>query len=123
MIPFLAQLIRISRALGVRIGTFLDDSAELGAVVYRKDSSKKAVTFSSQLGNNNSHLHFTSLAAKKSGRNMEPFIIDISPSSSAKNLLSSHEGEEFIYIMDGAVEVVYGNDVYVLQAGEIIYYD
>ena len=35
-IPSLAPLIKIARALGVRLGTFLDDQDEMGAVVYHK---------------------------------------------------------------------------------------
>ncbi|MBP5317934.1 MAG: helix-turn-helix transcriptional regulator, partial [Paludibacteraceae bacterium] len=34
-IPSLAPLIKIARALGVRLGTFLDDSDNLGPVVCR----------------------------------------------------------------------------------------
>ena len=35
-LPSLAPLIKIARALGVRLGTFLDDQEEQGAVVFRK---------------------------------------------------------------------------------------
>ena len=36
-IPSLAPLIKIARALGVRLGTFLDDQDDVGAVVCRKE--------------------------------------------------------------------------------------
>ena len=38
--PSLAPLIKIARVLGVRLGTFLDDQAELGPVVCRKKDSE-----------------------------------------------------------------------------------
>ena len=38
-LPSLAPLIKIARALGVRLGTFLDDQEEQGAVVCRKELS------------------------------------------------------------------------------------
>ncbi|MGZ7070058.1 MAG: cupin domain-containing protein, partial [Methanobacterium sp.] len=37
--------------------------------------------------------------------------------------LSSHEGEEFIYVMDGEIEILYGQDKYLVSAGDSIYYD
>ena len=37
--------------------------------------------------------------------------------------LSHHEGEEFIYVLDGSVEVRYGSDKYVVNQGESIYFD
>ena len=89
-IPSLSALMKIARALGVRLGTFLDDNDEIGPVINRKADSKQAVTFSSQLSDTNSHLDFFSLAASKTGRNMEPFIIDIKPSLTVEPILSTH---------------------------------
>lgn len=42
--PSLAPLIKIARVLGVRLGTFLDDQAELGPVVCRKKDSEADVS-------------------------------------------------------------------------------
>ena len=98
-VPSLSPLIKIARALGVRLGTFLDDSSETGPVVHHKADKEQPATFSSQLSNANSHLDFFSLAASKTGRHMEPFLIDIKPSSTNEPILSSHEGEEFIFVL------------------------
>lgn len=122
-VPFLASLIKIARALGVRLGTFLDDSDELGPVIRRKTGLQQPASFSSQLSETNSHLDFYSLAASKAGRHMEPFLIDIKPSSVYESTLSSHEGEEFIYVLQGTVKVNYGKTTYILQQGDSIYYD
>ena len=46
-IPSLAPLIKIARALGVRLGTFLDDvTDESGAVICRKGKSDTSISFS-----------------------------------------------------------------------------
>ncbi len=122
-IPSLAPLIKIARALGVRLGTFLDDNDQLGPVIHRNEEIQKPATFSSQLSNANSHLDFYSLAASKAGRHMEPFLIDIKPSRENEPILSSHEGEEFIYVLNGSVKITYGKDVHILHKGDSIYYD
>ncbi len=67
-IPSLASLIKIARALGVRLGTFLDDSEENGPVLNRNNETKRPVTFTSQHNSSNSHMDFISLAASKAGR-------------------------------------------------------
>ena len=54
---------------------------------------------------------------------MEPFIIDIQPSESKEFTLSSHEGEEFIYVMEGELEIAYGKTTYNLKEGDSIFYD
>lgn len=121
-IPSLASIIKIARALGVRPGTFLDDSEAMGPVVTRQSDSSPTVTFTSHLTDNHSHMDFASLAAQKAGRNMEPFLIDIRPITQDKSF-SSHEGEEFLYVLEGTVIVHYGKERYELHQGDSIYYD
>lgn len=122
-LPSLAPLIKIARALGVRLGTFLDDRNALGPVISRKTSRKEGVSFSTNQTASHTHMDYYSLSADKSGRHMEPFIIRVAPRQAGEFHLSSHEGEEFIFCLEGAVEVTYGEDSHILEEGDSIYYD
>ena len=122
-LPSLAPLIRIARCLGVRLGTFLDDSEIPGPVVSRKGELKKGVGFSGKSAGSNVYLNFHPLAGDKSGRHMEPFIVQINPSDSDDHALSSHEGEEFLYVLEGEIEISYGKESFLLSQGDSIYFD
>jgi transcriptional regulator with XRE-family HTH domain len=124
-LPSLGPLIKIARALGVRLGTFMDDNDALGPVVTRaKDREmKNSISFSNGAVDARKHMEYHPLAQQKAGRHMEPFIIDINPTEENNFQLSAHEGEEFIYVMEGEIEVEYGKDVYHLFEGDSIYYD
>ncbi len=122
-IPSLAPLIKIARALGVRLGTFLDDVDSYGPVVVRSGEHQKGARFTSQTSVALEHLNFFSLAFDKAGRNMEPFIVEIEPGNQSDFVMSSHEGEEFIYVLDGEIEINYGKEVYTLAKGDSIYLD
>ena len=54
---------------------------------------------------------------------MEPFIIDLVPNEKDDLAKSSHEGEEFIYVLEGNVTIHYGNDTIELGKGDSIYLD
>ena len=54
---------------------------------------------------------------------MEPFIIDVAATDDSDFVLSSHEGEEFIMVMEGTMEISYGKNTYLLEEGDSIYYD
>ena len=54
---------------------------------------------------------------------MEPFIIDVQPCDDESPSVSSHEGEEFIYVLSGCVQINYGETVYQLESGDSLYYD
>ena len=123
-IPSLAPLIKIARALGVRLGTFLDDHDNTsGPVVCRKGEAEDTISFSNNASDARHHMHYHSLSRSKTDRHMEPFIIDIEQNEDKDFHLSAHEGEEFIMVMKGTLEINYGKNTYVLEAGDSIYYD
>ena len=124
-LPSLGPLIKIARALGVRLGTFLDDNEALGPVVTRAADRERnsAISFSNGATDTRRHMEYHPLAKQKTGRHMEPFIIDINPTEKNDYQLSAHEGEEFIYVMEGEVELDYGKEKYTLTQGDSIFYD
>ena len=124
-LPSLGPLIKIARALGVRLGTFLDDSDALGPVVTRAADRERdsSISFSNGATDARKHMEYHPLAQQKAGRHMEPFIIDINPNGQQEYQLSAHEGEEFIYVMSGEVEIAYGKETYTLKEGDSIFYD
>ena len=122
-VPSLGHLIKISRAFGVRIGTFLDDQEKIGPAIVKSGEEQAAFSFSTKDESTREHLNFFSLAQAKAGRHMEPFIVEIEPTAQSDYKLSSHEGEEIIFVLDGKVEVNYGKEVYQLEKGDSIYLD
>lgn len=122
-LPSLAPLIKIARVLGVRLGTFLDDSDETGPAICRKAEATDTISFSNNATHSRKHMAYHSLAKSKADRHMEPFIIEVEPTKDSDFILSSHEGEEFIMVMEGIMEISYGKNSYILEEGDSIYYD
>ena len=124
-LPSLGPLIKIARAMGVRLGTFMDDNDALGPVICRaKDREKESsISFSNGAVDARKHMEYHQMAQQKAGRHMEPFVIDINPEDKTEFNLSAHEGEEFIYVMNGEVEIEYGKEKYTLHEGDSIFYD
>jgi len=128
-IPDLAPLVKISRALGVRLGTLMDDHEELGPVITKAGTAGDTARFITglpgkipQTQDNEHHgLTFRALAPDKGGRHMEPFIVDIEPDAEQEK--STHEGEEFIYVLSGNLAVDYGSTFTVIHEGDSVYYD
>lgn len=122
-LPSLAPLIKIARVLGVRLGTFLDDNDETGPAICRKSEASDTISFSNNATQSRKHMVYHSLAKSKADRHMEPFIIEVEANQNTDFVLSSHEGEEFIIVMEGIMEISYGKNKYILEEGDSIYYD
>ena len=119
----LAPLIKITRALGVRLGTLMDDDEALGPMYIDRDQMEEVTRLKSLETTSGGDLSYFSLAAGRPSRHMDPFVITITPSGEADHELVGHEGEEWLYGLEGEVEIAYGKDIYVLHPGESIYYD
>ena len=123
MAPALGTLIKLARVFGVRPGTFLDDKEDKGVVVTRNGENTPSDHLNVPGSQMRENLSFSSLARQKSDRHMDPFLVEVMPASENDQSFSSHEGEEFIYVLKGQVEVKYGKETHVLAPGDSIYYD
>ncbi len=118
-IPPLGVLTKISRALGQRLGTFMDDQFKPDPIITRAQDLEAGKVASE--GTNKLGYASHSLALGKPDRHMDPFRIEFE--ANGVDELSSHEGEELIICLAGEVELSYGPDKTVLRAGDTAYYN
>lgn len=121
VIPSLNPLSRISRALGARIGTFLDNEPREDPIIMKNNTKIQEDYFTNERYTNHTNMEYFSLAIGKIDRNMEPLIVNINQTHEI--IEYSHEGEEFIYILKGTVKLLYGKKEYILTEGNSAYYD
>ena len=116
VLPALGVLTKLSRSLGQRLGTFMDDQYTPDPIIIRSSSSIAINEEFNTLG-----YASVSLAEGKTDRHMDPFRITFAANGSEE--LSSHEGEELIICTDGEVELTYGNEKTILRPGDTAYYN
>jgi transcriptional regulator with XRE-family HTH domain len=119
--PPLGVLIRIAKALDMRLGRFISTGEVKPFTVVRKHERRIVSRYTSAQGDQYGYT-YESLAPDKKDRHMEPFMITLVPSG-AKKELSTHAGQEFIYVLEGAMEVILEEHKDVLHPGDSIYYD
>lgn len=119
----LAPLIKITRALGVRLGTLMDDDENLGPAYVGTEQMIEVERTKSLETTSGGDLSYFSLAAGRPSRHMDPFVITVEPTGEVSHELVGHEGEEWLYGLEGCIEIEYGSELYVLHPGESIYYD
>jgi len=116
--PPIGSIIKLSRALGQRVGTFMDDQFVKDPLIIKADSREEET--SSHRGAEG-HYHYYPLGKGKTDRHMEPLYIRIE--ADQKEELSSHEGEEFIIVISGEIKLIYGKEVHMLTPGDTVYYN
>ena len=119
VLPALGVLTKLSRALGQRLGTFMDDQFKPDPIITRATDLEAAKVASEGVNELGYSSH--SLALGKPDRHMDPFRIEFA--ADGVDEVSSHEGEELIICLAGEVELTYGNEKSVLKPGDTAYYN
>ncbi len=120
--PSIGPLQKIACALGVRLGTFMDDEISKDPIINSLHHSASDLAIQRCRTSNVSYA-YSALAAGKSDRNMDPFYMTILPCTEEEQTSSSHQGEEFILVLKGQIKIVYGLETHILDQGQSIYYN
>ncbi|MBN2296315.1 MAG: cupin domain-containing protein [Pirellulales bacterium] len=116
--PSLPALGKIALALGTNVSDLtagLDERPQL--VIVRSGEGVKV-----ERDKPESQITYESLAHDRYSKSMEPLLLSVPPGTARKSALK-HEGEEFIYVLSGNVELEYGEDVHHLKTGDSVYFD
>jgi transcriptional regulator with XRE-family HTH domain len=117
--PPFSTLDKIAYALGVDITYFFtnDESEQADAkiTIVRPEERKKVAPGGLRRG-----YGYESLAYKKAGKNMEPYLITV---DSQGRGTFKHDGEEFLHILEGVLEFTFGGEKYIVKAGDSLYFD
>jgi transcriptional regulator with XRE-family HTH domain len=115
----LGQLIKLSKTLSLRMADVISPGKEPFTIV-RSDQAQSFSRFG-KMRETSYGYEYKSLAAGKKDRTMEPFIVTLHPSEADEP--SSHDGQEFIYVLEGEMEVFIEGIRDVLKPGDAVYYD
>lgn len=117
--PQLGTVIKLSKALDSAFSRLVSGVGEKLYAVARKGDQKIVHRSTSQRGKREIYT-YESLASEVKGRHMEAFIVHLEENPEKEK--SVHEGEEFIYVLDGIAVLIIGDDTFELEPGDSVYY-
>jgi len=120
ILPDLGTIVKLSKALRIGTSFLLGEKSGYSYSVMRKQDRHNIQRFSTG-STDRPNYHYQSLASGIKDRHMETFLVTLTPDTGNAEL-SSHDGEEFLVVMEGAIRVVLGNKEEILKEGDSIYY-
>lgn len=111
-----SYLMEVARVCGVDLTSILSGSA---ARLSSYSMVRKGQGLSVQ---RRKDYDYWSLASNFSGRRMEPFIVRVPPKEPDALSFTSHKGQEFIYILEGRLELHLDEKIEILEPGDSIYF-
>lgn len=117
--PQLGTVMKLSRALDSALGRLVSGVGSQLYSITRKNERKKISRSTSQKEQKNIY-SYMSLAPEVQGRHMEALIVQLEENPDKE--ISVHNGEEFIYVLEGVAELSIGGKTYDLEPGDSVYY-
>jgi quercetin dioxygenase-like cupin family protein/DNA-binding transcriptional regulator YiaG len=118
--PQLGTAIKLSKALDSALSIILSGAGDRHYTITRKDD-RKAVSRSTTDKGNKQLYTYKSLAPDVEGRHMESLVVHLEENQEGSDL-TTHGGEEFLYVIDGVCELQLGDDRFELEPGDSVYY-
>ena len=117
--PQLGTVIRLSKALDSAFGRLISGIGNRIYSITRKHEQKVVSRSTAKKGQKQVYI-YKSLAPEVKGRHMEALIVQLEENPDKE--VSVHDGEEFIYVLDGIVVLDIGEDTFDLEPGDSAYY-
>jgi quercetin dioxygenase-like cupin family protein len=117
--PQLGTAIRLSKALDSAFGRLVSGVGDRLYSITRRQE-ERVVARSTGRGGTQQLYTYRSLAPEVKGRHMEALLVQLEENPGGE--LSVHDGEEFIYVLEGTVAMQVGEDRFELAPGDSVYY-
>ena len=117
--PQLGTVIKLSKALDEAFCRIVSCVGDRLFSITRKDDAKPIARSTSKKGNKQLYT-YKGLAPEVRGRHMEAMTVVLEEGMDEPE--SVHQGEEFIYVLEGSVYLKIGGDEFELNPGDSVYY-
>ena len=117
--PQLGTVMKLSRALDSALGRLVSGVGNRLYSITRRNERKKIARSTSPKEKQNLY-SYMSLAPEVQGRHMEALIVQLEETPEKE--VSVHNGEEFIFVLEGVAELSIADETYDLEPGDSVYY-
>ena len=115
-VPSVAALVKLAKALGTSISNLLEHDGWEKAIVTSRKQAEKSMTLTEK------GYSFFPYASEFHEKNMQPFLFTAKKGEVQPHQVS-HEGEEFIYVLEGEMEMQVGETTFTLKTGDSLYFN
>lgn len=114
--PSIENLKKIATALDVRVSYLIEDEEDkVNKEIVKKNDRKYIESL-------DSNTKMALLTTTNMDKTMEPILYEIGPYGESGRSYYSHNGEEFIFIVQGNLDVYINEEVHKLEEGDSLYF-
>lgn len=116
--PPVSTLLNIARAMDVNMSALFGEVHEPTSLsLVKRNERQRMARNGTTFG-----YSYETLAHKYPDKKMEPYVLTIPPEIE-KSPMFQHQGEELLFVLQGTMRFLYGENEYLVEEGDCIYFD
>jgi transcriptional regulator with XRE-family HTH domain len=116
VVPSVSTLVKLAGSLGTNVSALLEENGEVTSVVTPVRQAEENLTRTDR------GYHMYPFASGYKNKKMQPFLF-VAKKGQVKEHHLTHEGEEFLYVIEGQMKFQVGDLEYSLKEGDCLYFD
>lgn len=115
VIPSVATLVKIAKALGINVSVLMEENGDASSVLVTAQQAFGGI-IQTEKG-----YHIYPYASEYKDKKMQPFLFVARKGEVTEHRLT-HEGEEYIHVLEGELKLQVGNVEYTLRQNDSVYF-
>ncbi len=112
--PTVASLHLLARALDTPITEFFRDASDKATVYVKRNHRMRS---------ERSGMGIESLGSGLRSQQIEPFLVTLEPGTGGDSEPITHDGQEFVYCVQGEIDYEIGTETYTLESGDSVLFE
>lgn len=116
VVPSVSTLVKLAKALGTNVSALLEENGDVTAVLIPAARAEDNLTRTDR------GYCMAPFAPEFKNKQMQPFLF-VARKGEVKTHHLTHDGEEFIYVLEGQMKFQVGDTEYSMKAGDGLYFN
>jgi transcriptional regulator with XRE-family HTH domain len=123
VVPPVATLLKLAKAFNVGMASFFEEEATGMKISVTRSGERTRIKRRPHHHEGEVDYIYESLETHKADKHMEPLLVEFQPLDTGVMVFTNHEGEEFIFVLEGRLEFRTDDRVEILEPGDTIYFE
>ena len=116
--PPVSTLIKLAKVFDVSISRILGEAENKSPISLVKKSQRQHLARDGTIYG----YSYQTLAHPFTCKRMQPYVLLIPPTNK-KTVYSQHDGEEMLFVLEGTMQFLYGDQEFIAEEGDCLYFD
>ena len=123
VVPPVATLLKLAKVFNIGMASFFEEETAGMKISVTRSGERIKIKRRPHHHAGEVDYIYESLETHKADKHMEPLLVEFQPLETSDMVFTNHEGEEFVFVLEGRLEFRTDDRVEILEPGDTLYFE